>query len=398
MAQPDPRPDRPTRRQVDRQVDRRSQVDRWFLRRGVPHFIKGYSARSDVWTRALPPLSVLFVLGIVGELGLAAAAGLGALVGGLALVIACWLALNRWRRQPRFSLPRRVGRLEPVLFVTVPTVVSVLRSSTWVDPALTMIGGVVLLGLIYLITSYGLVAITRYVLSELGGQLRLLGSITSRAVPMLLLITMTIYITGETWQMAARLQGVSFVATLSLFVVVGGFFLWTRVPGLVASIERFDDWAEVPPLLVGTPLEGIPLPSEGDPEEPPIRQGEWLNMAVLAIATQAVQITLVVAVVWIFFVLLGFLAVRPDTTALWLGQPPNIIFNELSIGNSRFAVTEEGLRVAAFLAAFAGLTFTVYLVTDETYRAEFRTDVTGYLRQLLAVRLVDRLIGIADTV
>jgi hypothetical protein len=35
-----------------------------------------------------------------------------------------------------------------------------------------------------------------------------------------------------------------------------------------------------------------------------------------------------------------------------------------------------------------------YLVTDETYRAELRTDVTGYLRQLLAVRLV----GIADTV
>jgi hypothetical protein len=45
------------------------------------------------------------------------------------------------------------------------------------------------------------------------------------------------------------------------------------------------------------------------------------------------------------------------------------------------------LRVAAFLAAFSGLAFTVYLVTDQTYREEFRIDVADELRQIFAVRL-----------
>lgn len=368
----------------------RDQTDRWFLAQGVPHFIVGYSARTDVWTRAVPTLSILFVLGLVGELGFAALTGLGTFVIGIALVVGVWLGLNRLRGQPVFALPRQVGRLEPVLFVLVPSVVSVVRSDSWVEPLVTVLVGTLLLGAVYAATSYGLLAILRYVLGELTTQLRLLGTISSRAVPMLLLITMTIYITGETWQMASRLKGLSFVATLGLFIVIGGLFLWTRVPELIASVERFDDWAEVGPHLTETPLAGAVLPVDGDPEEPPIRRGEWFNMAVLALTTQAVQITLVAAVVWLFFVLLGLVAIRPDTAEQWLGAPAHPVFGVLSVGESRFAVTEEGLRVAAFLAAFAGLTFTVYLITDETYRREFRTDVTDRIRQLLAVRLVDR--------
>jgi len=368
----------------------RDQTDRWFLAQGVPHFIAGYSARTDVWTRAVPSLSLLFVLGVVAELGFAAIAGLGTFVLGMALVVGAWLGLNRLRGQPVFALPRQVGRLEPTLFVVVPALVSAIRSDTWIDPALTVVVGMLILGLVYAVTSYGLVAITRFVLSELGEQLKLLGSISSRAVPMLLLITMTIFITGETWQMAAKLKGLSFVATIGLFVVIGGVFLWTRVPEVIASVERFDHWSEVDALLEGTPLAGADLPSDGDPEEPPVARGEWFNMAVLALTAQAVQITLVALVVWVFFVLLGLVAVRPDTAEQWLGTPPDPVLGVLAVGESRFAVTEEGLRVAAFLAAFAGLTFTVYLVTDETYRREFRTDVTDRLRQLLAVRLVDR--------
>ncbi len=368
----------------------RDQTDRWFLAQGVPHFIAGYSARTDVWTRAVPALSVLFVLGLVGELGFAALTGLGTFVVGIGLVVGVWLGLNRLRGQPVFALPRQVGRLEPVLFVAVPTVVSAVRSQTWIDPVLTVVVGSLILGLVYAVTSYGLVAITRFVMGELGVQLRLLGSISSRAVPMLLLITMTIFITGETWQMAAKLRGLSFVATIGLFVVIGGLFLWTRVPEVIASVERFDHWGEVATLLEGTPLAGTAVPGHGDPAEPPVARGEWFNMAVLALTAQAVQITLVAIVVWVFFVLLGLVAVRPDTAEQWLGAPPDPILGVLAVGESRFAVTEEGLRVAAFLAAFAGLTFTVYLITDEAYRREFRTDVTDRLRQLLAVRLVDR--------
>ena len=109
-------------------------------------------------------------------------------------------------------------------------------------------------------------------------------------------------------------------------------------------------------------------------------------MLVLALTTQAVQITVVSSVVWAFFVLLGLVAVHPDTVTAWIGTEPDVLF-EFSLGASTFALTEQLLRVAAFLAAFSGLAFTVYLVTDQTYREEFRIDVADELRQIFAVRL-----------
>ena len=89
---------------------------------------------------------------------------------------------------------------------------------------------------------------------------------------------------------------------------------------------------------------------------------------------------------WAFFVLLGLVAVHPDTATVWMGVEPDVLF-EFSLGESTFALTEQLLRVAAFLAAFSGLAFTVYLVTDPTYREEFRIDVADDLRQIFAVRL-----------
>jgi hypothetical protein len=235
-------------------------------------------------------------------------------------------------------------------------------------------------------TSYGVVSISRFVLGRLGVQLRLLGSITSRAVPLLLLITVAVFLTSETWQMMSRLAGVSFVATLLVFVIAGGGFLLTRAPGDIAAIERFDDWPSVRPFLAETPADAVELPHHGDPTEPPLNRGQRTNMLVLALTTQAVQITVVSSVVWAFFVLLGLVAVHPDTVTAWVGSEPDVLF-EFSLGASTFALTEQLLRVAAFLAAFSGLAFTVYLVTDQTYREEFRIDVADELRQIFAVRL-----------
>lgn len=61
-----------------------------------------------------------------------------------------------------------------------------------------------------------------------------------------------------------------------------------------------------------------------------------------------------------------------------------------SLDQHRMVVTEELLRVAGFLATFAGLSFTVYLVTDPTYRNEFRTDVASELREAFGVRAAYR--------
>ena len=41
---------------------RRRRTERWFVHQGLPHFIADYSVTGDVLTRALPFLSLVFVL------------------------------------------------------------------------------------------------------------------------------------------------------------------------------------------------------------------------------------------------------------------------------------------------------------------------------------------------
>mgnify|MGYP001819202889 CR=1 FL=1 len=61
------------------------------------------------------------------------------------------------------------------------------------------------------------------------------------------------------------------------------------------------------------------------------------------------------------------------------------LMNIECLGNS-MVLTRSLLIVSAFIAAFSGLQFAVSLVTDETYRNEFTSEVRLELRQVLAVR------------
>jgi hypothetical protein len=97
----------------------------------------------------------------------------------------------------------------------------------------------------------------------------------------------------------------------------------------------------------------------------------------------------VAAGVWLFLVAFGTLAMSEDTTTNWVGGDVNVLLS-WSLDQRDMVVTEELLRVAGFLATFAGLSFTVYLVTDPTYRDEFRTDVASELREAFAVRAAYR--------
>ena len=58
------------------------------------------------------------------------------------------------------------------------------------------------------------------------------------------------------------------------------------------------------------------------------------------------------------------------------------------LAGSEIIVTWEHLAVAGFIAVFSGLQFAVSMLTDATYRDEFYEDVTGEIREVLAVRVL----------
>jgi len=114
------------------------------------------------------------------------------------------------------------------------------------------------------------------------------------------------------------------------------------------------------------------------------------NVGLVALFSQAIQITAAALAMFGFFVLFGLLAIPIDTSTYWTQLDAVHVIAHLSIGGRELILSDPVLRVAGFLGAFTGMYFTVVLSTDSTYREEFAEDIGPELRQALAVRVLYR--------
>lgn len=110
-------------------------------------------------------------------------------------------------------------------------------------------------------------------------------------------------------------------------------------------------------------------------------------MGLVVLFTQGLQIVFVSAMIGVFFVGFGVLTMSPATSATWVGGDVNLLAQRELWGRP-VALTTELLQVAGFLTAFSGFYFTVYVLTDATYRKEFLDHVLAELRQAFVVRAV----------
>jgi hypothetical protein len=366
------------------------RTERWFIERGVPHFISGYSASRDVFTRTLPILTAIFLLEMLGALNLEWEPWVNVLAaaGGFAFLVGVWAGVNTLRHRKPLARPEEVGRIELGVFVLAPAALPFLFDFDQWQSALTTAGGnLALLGIIYLGTSYGLVPMTRwgavYVARQIGSLLNLL----IRALPLLLLFVTFLFIQAESWEVAGRIRGARFTALVLLFVIVGVLFVTTRLPREIGELARFDAWATVRELARGTPADEL-QPSRAASTDRPLTRRQWGNVSLVVIVATGVQVALVSVTIGAFFVLLGMLAVPEATVASWVGAAKPDVIGALTIGGDDYRLTAELLRVSGFLASFSGLYFTVYVLTDAAYRSEFFDEVVGEVRVALAARVL----------
>lgn len=183
----------------------RAATERWFVRRGLPHVIEGYSVTEDVFTRAAPFLSAIFFLEVFGSFddrfsGWSQAA---AFVVAVVILAGAVAMVNRLRGRRPFQLPDDVGVPELSLFVIVPALLPVLFSDEPGRRFLAVAGlNIVVLAATYVVTSYALLPMIRFGALQMLRRVGQIGQLIGRTLPLLLLFTAFLFLNAEVWQVA----------------------------------------------------------------------------------------------------------------------------------------------------------------------------------------------------
>ena len=202
-------------------------------------------------------------------------------------------------------------------------------------------------------------------------QLGALGTLMSRALP-LLMLTVVVYFTAELWQLAARLTRQRLWQIIGFLTVVAILFVVTTIRDEVQALR--DDRAEqtdAAKLLEGTPLAA----ADGHaPARTPLSLAEQVNVVAVMVVSQAIQVVLFTAGLFAFFLALGIVAVPDDVAILWsseetcpVGEPPcpGTWFG------IHVPVPQTLVHVSLFVAVLSGLYFTVSTSVDPLYRERF---------------------------
>jgi hypothetical protein len=373
-------------------------IEEWFVARGLPHFVERRPSVWEIWGRAIPLLVIAYLLLGLNALDLADWTWVGNVLAAafvVAVLVLMWVGANVIRGRPPLQRPDTIGPVELALLILVPAVPSAVLGQ-WGDVVQTVLEGFVVLLGIWALTSYGVLPLLAWAGRRTSSQLPAYLNLIVRALPLLLLFMTFLFVNAEVWEVAGTLTGPVYVVVLAVFFVLGNVFLLSRLPAFMRAQNTFVSWVEVTDLARATGVvsddfvRGITDDAVGVPaiDRPPMRQR--LNIGLVAVFSQAIQISATALAMFGFFVLFGFLAIGPDTAAGWTGTDPVHVLADFAFGGRRLVVSEPLLRVAGFLGAFAGMYFTVVLSTDATYREEFAEDIGPELRQALAVRLLYR--------
>jgi hypothetical protein len=214
----------------------------------------------------------------------------------------------------------------------------------------TAAGNAGLLTLIYLVVGIGLLSILRWAGARLVSQLAASLKLLTRAVPVLLIFMIVMFISTECWQVFADLSTPALGGVIGLFLGIGSMFVATRLPAEVRELERD----------VGA--------------DPPLSGSQRFNVGFVLFVSQGLQVLVVAALVGAFFVAFGALAITPHVVEIWVGHRPQAI-----AGHDALSV--ELLKVSSALAAFSGLYYAIAVLTDATYREEFLDDLQVSLRE-----------------
>ncbi len=365
----------------------RAETERWFVARGVPHLIEDYHASQRIWTRARPFLVAVLLLQVVvafGDRYRGVTQGVMVIVASVLLLVAIGI-FNRSRGRRLFDVPDEVGWPELAFFVVAPALLALaVGGAGWWSAVLSMAVNGAILIIAFVVVGFGLIPMTRWSITKLVEHIRVLVRLVARTLPVLLVLTVFMFINAEIWQVAYTVEPPGFLVVGTIIAGIGLGFLWLSTDRMLDDVGRFDGWAEALSLAGSSPVATITAPAGSLPPLD-LDRGARANLRILLVVGVSTQVTLVAGLVALFYVLIGLIIVTPEVLVQWTGTDDLHQIAALSIGSFEATLTFEHLRVSGLIGVLAGLNVVVSALTDDLYRETFTADLVAEIEQNLAV-------------
>ncbi|MFI6307241.1 hypothetical protein ACIBCH_35610 [Amycolatopsis thailandensis] len=387
-------------------LDRRA-ADAWFRRRGLPMVIHRRRRGAGMLRRSTPGLVFLCLLDLLlagllklldvpedviearmRESGLAYVLGVLALTFAVVVVpvIAGRLMVKLLRALNRTRLRLAVMAATIGFWVLVLPLGERLTGLVSWDRALwvAVLTNLVALAVLMLLVRIGVGSILTWAARSAVAQVRAIGTLASRALPLLLLVVMFSFFTAELWQAVEGLDPGRLWLVIGFLVLIGAVFLASM---LSDEMKELKSWTVEPgaAVLRGTPFDDdAPL----DDDTAPVRRRralaktERLNIALVLFFAQAVQIVAFGVLVFAFFIVFGVLILRPEVVTEFAGRqsaPGTLLGVPLPVSSAL-------VNVSLFLAVFSGLYFAASTATDARYRRSFFEPLLEDVKISLAAR------------
>ncbi len=376
-------------------VDRTRRTETWFSRNGLPHFVADYNSGEHIWTRALPILLMIMAVQLVSAVGFAVSSGSRVLpvvllaVAGLVL-----LGQGLWSKARRgfwFAPADRVGWPLIAGFIACGVISEVIQygrevdgeTVTWGSIVAALVLQLVLLGAIYVTTRFALISMAIWAVRQTVRSAGDLYVVATKALPLLLIVMIVLFINTEMWQVAGSLNGPLLWASAGMLLVLGVLVTLERTHDQIRTLDENAPIERLRSSCTGTPLAGVEFDEAPGPD---LHRPQRRNLMFAAIFTQLVQAALIGLLVWSFFLAFGVLAITLPVQQAWLGDLGSAdVWWTLTDGH---VLSRALVRVSTFLGAFAAFYTTIYAASDPVYRASFSEDIGASLQQAVDVRRV----------
>lgn len=353
------------------------QVHEWFLHRGLPLVLTRRVRSRDLIARSAPMVSgvgaltaaTMLLADVTGEdpdYGYAIRLGVIA-----AVLVAAPFALYLLHRSDS-TLGQAGRRTAALLVMAIFVVVMPVTVSGWSAAAAAEAPAFVAITVLAIWLTYvGFGSIAGWAFRFAWVQLGALGTLMSRALP-LLMLTVVVYFTGELWQLASRMTRQRLWQVIGFLALVALIFVVTTIRDEVRALREDRAEQDDPAgLLEGTPLAvtpGTSIPRTA------LSRAEQINVVAVMVVSQAIQVVFFTAGLFAFFLALGVIAIPDDVAVLWASEETCPVGLPPCAGTwfgIHIPIPQTVVHTSLFVAVLSGLYFTVSTSVDPLYRQRF---------------------------